>query len=98
MRRVWVGTWRGFWLWLEPETVRLRWPRTYGSRPDGLGLCVRGVGFPPLRPIDAVGQMLDVETLERDARAVDVRVRNPEEARLASCGLFEAGGELADAR
>lgn len=90
MRRVWVGSWRGFWLWLEPRDGALAlaaYPT--GSEPDGLGLCVRGVGFHSVRPIDALGQMLDVETLERDARAVDVRVRNLE-ARLAAA-VFELG-------
>jgi hypothetical protein len=73
MQTVRIGDWRGFDLWLEPRDGALAlaaYPAGQSSG-HGNGLCVRGVGFHAVRPIDSLGQMLDSETMERDARETE---------------------------
>ena len=72
MQTVRIGDWRGFDLWLEPRDGALALAAYPAGQPGhGNGLCVRGVGFHAVRPIDSLGQMLDSETMERDAREAE---------------------------
>ncbi len=68
-----IGSWRGFALWLEPlddSYVLSAKAGRVGSPPL---LFVTGVGFSSSRPLDSLGQMLDAEWLQREARAAETK-------------------------